>query len=299
MNPRDERLLLGGYPTNTLTRDEREALMLAASQDDELFAALVEADDLREALSDDAFRHELIRNLRVASPETEQSLWGRLRHFVSRALGARGGVGDPAAGWQPAPRWRFGWPAVASAALAIVAIVLIRIGTISETSPVARIALGPGTIPALHAAGILEGPSPSESRLESQSRQAPPADGKGSATLALDRSGAIPEYRIGDRLRIGFSVASPANALLIEERPDGSTVRLFPNRFTSSPGVAKGVTTLVPPAGQGDFEVEGPAGRRTLRLLIFPASVDPLASELDWESVRAQARVVERPYEIR
>ncbi len=284
MNPRDERLLLGGYPTNTLTRDEREALMLAASKDDELFAALVEADDLRDAISDDAFRHELIRNLRVERRGKAPSLLERIRQF----LGNSG-----------RPRIRFGWPAVASATLAIVAIVLIRLGTISETSPVARIALGPDAIPALHAAGILEGPSQSERRLESQSRQAPPADGKGSATLAMDRSGAVPEYRVGDRMRIGFSIALPANVLLIEERPDGTTVRLFPNRFTSSPSVAKGVTTLVPPAGQGDFEVEGPAGRRTLRLLIFPASADPLASDLAWESVRAQARVVERQYEIR
>jgi hypothetical protein len=279
MNPIDPRLLLGGYATGTLTKSERDALMQAVLEDPELFEEFVEEEDWRGALEGPAFRQRLIRRLRQLEAETKPSWRQRVAGSLERM-------------WRP--RWAL--TAVGLAA-AILVVVLIRQGAIEETSPVARIVLGPGSIPALHAAGILEEPGGAERELEKRSRTEPPPPATG-AWLVLDRAGRNPGYRVGDRLRVGFQVPAAGNVVLVEERPDGSTVRLFPNRFQSSATVVAGATILVPPSGQGDLEVAGPPGQRTLRLLLFPSAVNPLAADADWAQARAHARVLERRYEV-
>jgi len=269
------RKLLGGYATNTLTRSELEILMGAALEDEWIFEELVEEEDCRAALADDPFRRRLIRRLRQSRADIRPS-WSL----------------------QFARLFRLRWLTAACAAAGLIVIALIRQGVIPESSPLARIALGPGTLPALHMAGLLEETQAPERELESKSRT-DPAPGAHRASLEFDRAGNDIEYRVGDRQRIGFSVPSSANVLLIEERPDGSAVRLFPNPFQSSPGVKAKETVLVPPAGQGDLEVEGPPGPRTLRLLIFPESFDPLAPDADWERVKGQAQETSRHYKVR
>ena len=275
MTPKDARYLLSGYSTGTLTKTEREALARAVLEDPALFEEFVEEEDWRGALADPAFRQRLQRRLRDLTPPAPVPWIERLGLV-----------------------FRYRWITVATAAAALATIALIRQGVIGESSPVARVVLGPDTIPALHAAGLLEPATAPEKRLESESQSAPPARAKGAA-LSLDRRGSNPVYTIGGRLRIGFRVPADGNVLLIEERAAGEPVRLFPNRFQSSSAVRANRTMLVPPAGQGDLEVDGPPGPRTLRLLVFPAGVDPLAEGIDWQEVREQAQVVERTYEVK
>lgn len=275
MTPKDARYLLSGYATGTLTKTEREALARAVLEDPALFEEFVEEEDWRGALADQAFRQRLRSRLRDLTPPAPVP-WSERLGLV----------------------FRYRWITVATAAAALATIVLIRQGVIGESSPVARVVLGPDTIPALHAAGLLEPPTAPEKRLESESQSAPPARARGAA-LSLDRRGSNPVYTIGGRLRIGFRVPADGNVLLVEERAAGEPVRLFPNRFQSSAAVRANRTMLVPPAGQGDLEVDGPPGPRTLRLLVFPAGVDPLAEGIDWREVRDQALVVERTYEVK
>lgn len=278
MNGPDPEKLLGGWATGTLTKSEREVLMRAALEDPSIFEQLVEEDDWRGALEDEDFRRQLrqrLQQIEAAQPRP----W---HHALAVAF--RGAL---------RPQWLL--PASALAAVAVV--MLIRQGVISENSTVAGVVLGPGTIPALHAAGLLEQPGNQEQRLVEQTRSAPPKRSGGGA-LALDRTGANPTYYLGDRQRIGISVARDSNVLLTEERADGNVVRLFPNKFQSSASIRANQTVLVPPAGQGDLAVEGPAGKRTLRLLIFPPDVDPLSASVDWNQARQQASVVEKHYQV-
>jgi hypothetical protein len=274
MSEPDARHLLGGHATETLTKTERERLMRAVLEDTQLFEAFVEEEEWRAVLSDTGFRTHLRARLRELLKGVRTSWRERF-------------------GWLLRPQWL----AVASAAVAIVVVVLIRQGFVPESSPVAKVVLGSDALPALQAAGILEVPDERESKLETDSRSVPPKDA-GDAAIALDREGDKPTYHVGDRQRIGFRISVEASVILVETRADGSIVRLYPNRFQSSPVVKPGDTVLVPPAGQGDLTVEGPTGERSLRLLVFLPSVDPLAANVSWAQVRDQARAVEKKYEV-
>ena len=278
--PPDPYNLLGGYATGTLTRTERDILMEAALRDDHLFAELADEEDLRLVLADEPFRQSLLSQLQALQPAPSRP--SRLRDLASHLM----------------PRFHFGWLTATGAVAALIVILLVRQGSVSETSSLAKIMLGPGTLPALHAAGILEEPAAPERDLEARARTEPPP-GANDAAIALDRPGAAPEYRPGDRMRIGFRVANDSRVLLLEERPDGTTARLFPNRFQSSTTVRGNAMVMLPPAGQGDLEVEGPPGRRTLRLLIFPANIDPLAPDIQWDRIKAQAKATQRDYVVR
>ena len=278
MNGPDPEKLLGGWATGTLTKSEREILMRAALEDPTIFEQFVEEDDWRGALDDEDFRLKLrtrLQQMEAARPRP----WYHLLSAAARNM------------------LRPQWLLPASALLAVAVVMLIRQGVISENSTVAGVVLGPGTIPALHAAGLLDQVNGQERQFVEQSRSAPPRR-SGGGSLALDRSGSTPTYYLGDRQRIGISVARDSNVLLVEERGDGSVVRLFPNKFQSSPSLKASQTVLVPPAGQGDLAIEGPPGKRTLRLLIFPPDVDPLSPDVDWNQARQQASVVEKHYQV-
>src|ERR1019366_9728210 len=60
MSPEDIKKLLGGYATDTLTTEERQALFAAALEDQELFDALAREQSRRDLLRDPAARAELL-----------------------------------------------------------------------------------------------------------------------------------------------------------------------------------------------------------------------------------------------
>src|ERR1035438_4171531 len=63
MSPEDIRKLLGGYATDTLTTEERQALFEAALNDQELFDALAREQSLRDLLRDPAAKAQILAAL--------------------------------------------------------------------------------------------------------------------------------------------------------------------------------------------------------------------------------------------
>ena len=73
MEPRDLEKLLGGYATNTLTNEERQALFDAALHDQTLFNTLADEQALKELLDHPQHRQQLLRSLQQSQPETRAS----------------------------------------------------------------------------------------------------------------------------------------------------------------------------------------------------------------------------------
>ena len=63
MTPEEIRKLLGGYATGTLTEKERNLLLSAALEDQELFNLLADEEVLRELLAEPATRQILLEEL--------------------------------------------------------------------------------------------------------------------------------------------------------------------------------------------------------------------------------------------
>jgi hypothetical protein len=75
---RDPKHLLGGYATDSLGEAERNELLRAALDDQDLFDALVEEEGLRELLQDPAARQEVLAVLE------EPTGWDRVRAWFER-----------------------------------------------------------------------------------------------------------------------------------------------------------------------------------------------------------------------
>jgi hypothetical protein len=92
MSPEDIKKLLGGYATDTLTTEERQALFVAALEDQELFDALAHEQSLRDLLRDPAARAELAELLSALdSPATRPvGVWQWLRRPMVAGLATAG-----------------------------------------------------------------------------------------------------------------------------------------------------------------------------------------------------------------
>jgi hypothetical protein len=92
MSPEDIKKLLGGYATDTLTTEERQALFAAALEDQELFDALAREQSLRDLLRDPAARAELAELLSALdSPATRPvGVWQWLRRPMVAGLATAG-----------------------------------------------------------------------------------------------------------------------------------------------------------------------------------------------------------------
>lgn len=87
MRPGDLEKLLGGYATGTLTAEERQALMEAALEDQQLFDALAREEALRDVLSDRAARARLLAALDRQPARWYRRAWSSmpLRAFAAAA----------------------------------------------------------------------------------------------------------------------------------------------------------------------------------------------------------------------
>lgn len=271
----DAYRLLAEYAAGNLSESERERLAREALADPQVFAALAEEDQWREALEDNVFRREVKERLRELGAEKEP-YWTRLYHYLLSPKGMLTTAG----------------------ALATVTVaVLVQLGVFRSSPALIQVNLGPSNVPAASVASLAGEPANSESALQTGSKTLPPpTDSR--TVLQLDRPGRRPVYDIGDRQRIGFQLKQDANVVLWEERADGTSFRLFPNRFQSSPFLEAGKTALIPPAGQGDLAVQAPAGERTLRLLIFPPDRNPLEAPDSWDRLRREAKEVRLEYKV-
>jgi hypothetical protein len=272
----DAYRLLSEYAAGNLTEAERNRLAQEALADHAVFEAMVEEEAIREALEDKVFRRRVKERLRELGAEGDPLLTRIFQYLVT-------------------PKGMI----TAGGALAAIAItLLVQFGLLKPSGALIQVNLGPPNGPTATAASVAGEPVTSESKVQDASRaQPPPSDSH--AILQLDRPGRHPTYRIGDRQRIGFRLDQAANAIVWEELSSGPSYRLFPNRYQSSPLVEKGKTVLIPPPGQGDLSVQGPAGPRVLRLLILPPDRNPLDPANSWDELKRSAKEVRLVYEVK
>ena len=75
MTQQEIRKLLGGYAANTLTERERTALFEAALEDQNLFDALHNEDELRELLADPVSREQIRQALEPVTAQRRRAFW--------------------------------------------------------------------------------------------------------------------------------------------------------------------------------------------------------------------------------
>lgn len=259
----------------SLTKTEASQLSRGALEDDAVMSALFEAEALRDALSDDRFRAKVQAKLRSQTSE-HLSLIDRLGEFFNQ-------------------RWVAPATVTLSVALAAVVAFLILFNGQRER-PEVQVALS-GDMGPTQAAGLVPVAGPELERWI-RSESAPP-ERRAKASLGFDRDGSLPTYSIGDPQRIGFRLEQEARVVVLEERSDGSIVRLFPNPLQSDSLVQPGERILVPREGQGNMIVDGPTGKRKIRILVFPPDVDPLAPDQSWNLLQKSASTIERQYEVK
>jgi hypothetical protein len=131
MNREEIQKLLGGYATDTLTAEERQALFAAALEDQELFDALAREQSLRDLLRDPAARAHLLAAL--DAPAT--ALWFR--------------------------RW---WMPLSAAAVAVVLASIMIVAVRRQPSVAAPVMVAKVELPVASPAAALPPPTPAEPR---------------------------------------------------------------------------------------------------------------------------------------
>jgi hypothetical protein len=261
--------LLASYALGGLNAEERKNLFQAALSDQELFDRLVEEEQARLALQQPENRALLLNAMREEPAPTF------LRHLAA---------------WFRQPRYL---------ALSAVAAVALTITILVWTSPAGNrlaVSLDPTRAPTISMLSVEttepgRAPQPDSSQLFRL-----PVKRQIAARLGLNKPGNTPEYRIGEPIRIGLSIANDANCLLFDRQADQPAVRLFPNRFTSNTTVRGSETVFIPPAGQGNMIVGGPPGLHQLRLIVVPPDVAlDLSAPASWAD---KATVVQQDYRV-
>jgi len=266
MSPENPEHLLESYALGGLNEEERKQLFAAALKDQELFERLMEEEAMR---------------LGLERPENRALLMAALRPSWRECL----------AEWFRQPKYLALSAAAAAAVLAVGIAVWIH-----PANNGLSVSLDPTRAPAISMLGVESPGAEPAWQIEWAQLFRLPVRQPIAARLGLNKSGGTPEYRIGEHLRLGLSVAGGGNCLLLDRQADQSPTRLFPNRFTSSMLVPAGQTVFVPPAGQGNIDVSGPPGLHQLRLIVIPADVAlDLSSPASWVD---KATVIEREYRV-
>ncbi|MDZ7800183.1 MAG: PEGA domain-containing protein [Trueperaceae bacterium] len=80
-------------------------------------------------------------------------------------------------------------------------------------------------------------------------------------TTFVDKDGEVPNYRMGEQIRIGVRVDRDAYVYLYSLQPDDSVTQILPNRFDENNFLEAGETRVYPPSGASyTFNVEPPSG---------------------------------------
>jgi hypothetical protein len=266
----DVEALLAGRVAESLSDAENRRLYGAALEDQAVFDALAEQDELSEVLGDQGLRQRLAQRLADAKPAT-----GRTRSlqpvYWLGTLAAAAGVAVVLWSGRPQPGPVASAPASAS-----------------ETRPLGR--------------GLTPRPDPRATGAQAVPLllnlvfDLPLQDG--GAKLVV--SGGVPEPTLveGEALRLGLTVDQPADVLLVEERPDGSRQVLYPLTGATPTRLEAGARVLVPPQGQPDRIVTGPPGVYRVRLAVFRPGIDPLALPNGTPDSHSVLAVVERLYRV-
>lgn len=235
----DPKRLLGGYATDSLTQAERETLLRAALDDQELFDALVEEEGLRELLSDAAARQKVLEALEQATR------------------------------WE---RW-FGWlrrPATVTDLLAVAAVVIVAV----VAHQVYRATSSERSVETAARPGMRALPQASLDRLAALPSKAETP----SAEIALETGlAAAPErLRPGDLVAIRLTVKQPSRVVLLQVGPDGSAGQAWPPG-DAPPGLLAPTARETTAIRHVRVKASNAPGTNRLRLVAAPTDLDLVA----------------------
>jgi hypothetical protein len=101
----------------------------------------------------------------------------------------------------------------------------------------------------------------------------PPAQREGQLTLGTDKS----MYKIGDKLRINFTVSEPMYVRMVVINSKGSIDTLFPNTYQSDNYCKPGIKYSIPSRGTNfSLDIGGPVGTDKIRAI---ASSKPIPAD--------------------
>jgi hypothetical protein len=255
-----QRLLLGGFATDTLTEAERSELLRAALDDQELFDALLEEEGLRQLLEPPGARHEVLAALDRPAPGE------RLRAWLVRP--AR--IADLAA----------------LAAILVLGLLLHRV----FWAPRSPVAVGPtASRPAARAVS----PPVLVQLVALPARQLVPA------TLELEGRppGALRRVRPGEALLVRMSLTAPARVLLIAAPPQGSPAQLFPPAG-GPPALIPPPPRGGPAVHTVSVAAPEAPGLHRLRLVVAPADLDLGGATANIQRAAARLTLVDLTYEV-
>jgi Domain of unknown function (DUF4384) len=269
------RKLLGGYATNALSPDERRILFQAALEDQELFNALQDEDNLRELLADPVTRDEVRQVLATPDRRVRRpSFWSR--------------------------RWMFG-VAIPALAAVILIVVMNRANAPRLIAPVPEIASAPAPPAPMAPAPLAKKQStarpalpalksPAPIQLESARKAAPAAAPQSIAALSrrvpdairqqfasgfvastplyegpLVRYSLVRSGANGDALRVNVTSGVAGYIALYEVDAAGNSKQVYPENQTATLVLA-GSTTQIPSA---PIQITQPGEK--LRLVVVPA----------------------------
>jgi len=231
----DPKRLLGGYATDSLTEPERQSLLRAALDDQELFDALVQEEGLRELLSGAAARQQVLEALE------QPTRWERWLGWLRR-------------------------PATVADLLAVAAVLVVAVVAHQVYRASLERSVGMATRPASHPL--------TQASLE-RLAALPPKAATPPAQIALEvgPGPAPPRLRPGDPLTIRVTLTQPARAVLLQIGPDGSVAQAWPP--PGAPPVflaptAPATTTI----RHVRCRASNVPGRSRLRLVAAPPDVD-------------------------
>ena len=284
MKQPDTLKYLGAYASGTLSPAEERKLYEAALDDQELFNAVADEELLREALADPAFRQRLIRRLREMDREPASGISAVIANWFRRP-----------ADWLRQP------PALAAACLAAITLIVgVRFmpedysptGTPAAVTPGEQLFAKKGLRPTSNLTPATT--SGREDPLETLWERARTGRYEG-FELGLDRSGEVPQYGVGEGIRIRFLVPRDSTVVILANDPDGVVTQLFPNEWNSSPQIGANEEIWMPrEERQYSLAADAP-GRYQLRMLVFEAGTDPLESGV---SGQGRPLALERSFEV-
>lgn len=274
MTDPDVAKLIAGYATRTLTAEEEQRLLLAAAEDQSIFDAIADEEDLRTVLDDFPLRQRVLRT--IAEKEPHASVLASflrfrpMRYALAGAMAAAAVIGISL-------RYQKGEPVPSGSTY-----------TVPMTAGFAPISMR--DIETMRRAATDANADP---------LSALPPQIAIPVELGFSKEGAMPVFAPGESMRMGFESKAEANVVVIETRADGSTLQLFPNRYISSERVPANQQVLIPPAGQGDMQADGPAGVRRVRLIAAPVDIDLLTVDLAHTAeLSGKVSVVDREYSV-
>jgi hypothetical protein len=267
--------LLSGYSAGILTKEERQELFRAALEDQEVYDALASEQPLRTLLEQPAVRRELLEAL-------ERRGWGeRLTGWLASSRPMLAGV-------------------TAVFVTAVAAFFLLR------QSPPPSMPQPTGSPWSPGGGTAWPGMFPIDRRHQRRERVdllrrlfSLPLRQPFAVQLSLDRPGQTPRYQVGQAMRITFEVERESDVLILEKRPDGAVMEIFPAGPNVLSRLPAGVAQSVPPASLPPLPVTGPEGRRSLRLIAVPSGVDlDRLTPGQLQSLKPQLAVAEATYDV-